>query len=404
MMEELKKSRPQKIRIGVITQNTGIYKINVPLFRQIIKPDIDDYVNKLPPYRFYPSLEFEFLIEDAQGDAEVHLEKVQSFHDQGVNLIIGGSTSSQAASSLQYVNHNDMLLFSHTSTSSKLSIEGDNLFRMCPDNHDLARAMAEMISSKGIKAIIVLNVDNMLGNDLHDALKTAYEGKGGVVHARLQYSPGENEFTDLMYNAEIEAMNAVGGHGTNKVGVVLIGGGNRTIVHMAENYPSLYSLTWFGPEATGRSQRMLQENPEQACRLKLYSALTVPTYSSKFHDIKKRWETVIDHEFDYYAACKIDIAWVIAIAVLEIACSYQFPETSADVTVRAQDVIKIIPNVASRYFGYSGWCLLNKNGDRATGDYEIWGYGYDDETNEPISKLYGRYDSVTEQVTWFQPR
>jgi len=401
MMEELKKSRPQKIRMGVITPNTEIYNINVPLFGRIIQPDIDDYVNKLPPYRFYPSLEFEFLIEDAQGDAKIHLEKVQSFHDQGVDLIIGGGTSSQSAASLQYVNQNDMLLFSHMSTSSELSIEGDNLFRMCRDNHDLARAMAEMISSKGIKAVIVLNVDNLFGNNLHDALKTAYEGKGGAVHARLQYSPGENEFTDLMKNAEIEAMNAIGRHGANKVGVVLIGGGNRTIVHMAENYPSLYSLTWFGPEATG----MLQENPEQACHLKLYSALTAPTYSSKFHDMKKRFETVIDHQFDYYAACKIDIAWVIAIAVLEIACSFEFPETAADVTrVRAQDVIKIIPDVASRYFGYSGWCLLNKNGDRATGDYEIWGYGYDYEIDEPISKLYGRYDSMTEQVTWFQPR
>jgi hypothetical protein len=60
----------------------------------------------------------------------------------------------------------------------------------------------------------------------------------------------------------------------------------------------------------------------------------------------------------------------------------------------------VIPDVASRYFGYSGWCLLNDAGDRAESDYDIWGYGYDDETGEPTIKKYGLYDSLTGQVTW----
>jgi hypothetical protein len=41
--------------------------------------------------------------------------------------------------------------------------------------------------------------------------------------------------------------------------------------------------------------------------------------------------------------------------------------------------------------------LLNEVGDRATADYEIWGYGFI--SGEPNHILYGRYDSATEEET-----
>ena len=60
----------------------------------------------------------------------------------------------------------------------------------------------------------------------------------------------------------------------------------------------------------------------------------------------------------------------------------------------------MLPDVASRYYGYTGWCLLNEAGDRFTRDFDIWGYGYIDD--EPSIIKYGFYDSTTGTVTWYQ--
>jgi len=54
-----------------------------------------------PDYNAYAAMlgydvDFEFLIDDAQAQAAVHLEKVQGFKSIDVNVFIGGGYSSQA--------------------------------------------------------------------------------------------------------------------------------------------------------------------------------------------------------------------------------------------------------------------------------------------------------------------
>ena len=385
---------PRMFKIGVISSSDEGLETTVPLYQQIIKPDINAYVNKLPNHRFRPQPEFEFLIESAEGSADIHLQKVQDFHQQGVDLVIGGGWSSHAYVSREYVNDNNMLLFSSSSTYPGLAIPDDNLYRMCPDDHQQAPAMAEMIWSRGVQAVIVIHRDDVYGNGLYDALKNSYEGKGGVIHARITYPPETQDFTNIMNDAENAAVNAVAEYGVEHVGVVMISfAEGRTIVGMADNYPTLYGLTWFGPESTGASERMLEENPQEACHLKLVSTLFAPEDSLKYREMSVRYKNHTGYDMRYYAACEIDVAWVIAMAILETQSSDARPMDAAD-------VIKVIPDVASRYFGYSGWCLLNDAGDRYESDYDIWGYGYDDETGDPAIKKYGVYDSMTGQVTW----
>ena len=47
--------------------------------------------------------------------------------------------------------------------------------------------------------------------------------------------------------------------------------------------------------------------------------------------------------------------------------------------------------------------MLDDNGDRATMDYDIWGFGFD-ETGEPSIINYGQYDFESGVLTWeFDP-
>ncbi len=99
----------------------------------------------------------EFLIDDATGQAAVHLEKVQGYKSMDINVFIGGGWSSQAQAALSYCNDNDMLMWSSSSTSPLLAIADDNLLQ------DVSRliliqapAIAEMLVSHGIEAIVLI--------------------------------------------------------------------------------------------------------------------------------------------------------------------------------------------------------------------------------------------------------
>ncbi len=380
----------KKIKVGVIAAITTGYETMKPFFEKIVQPDINAYMAKLPTHRFNPPREFEFIVKDAEMSAARHLEIVQEFHEEGVDLVIGGAWSSQAAGSLDYVNNNEMLLFSPSSTNPALAIPNDNLYRMCVDDLKQGAAIAEMLHSKGKKSAIVFQRDDAWGNGLFDVIKNEYEAKGGKILERIVYPPETMDFTNYLQTAEDKAVAATPAE--KPVAIELLSFGEAVgIVTEADNYPTIYDLEWFGSDGTAFSELLLENAPDQSVKLKIYSTLSAPDHSSKYEEMFARYEDELGQYFSYYTACFVDIAWVIATAILDV-------KPSGGPPLKATDVIKVISDVASRYYGYSGWCLLNEAGDRYTSNYEIWGYGMVD--GEPSFVYYGVYNSTTGTVTW----
>ena len=128
------------IPIGYISSTTAGLETTTPLVQDILMPDYNAYAAKLGM-----DVDFNYLIDDATGQAAVHLEKVQGFKSMDVNVFIGGGWSSQAQAALSYCNDNDMLMWSSSSTSPLLAITDDNLYRMCPDDTIQAPAIAAML-------------------------------------------------------------------------------------------------------------------------------------------------------------------------------------------------------------------------------------------------------------------
>ena len=114
----------------------------MPLCNDIIAKDINDYLSKLT----YDT-EVKFLIDTADGQAAIHLEKVQGFKSMDVTIFLGGQWSSQVQASLGYVNDNNILMISSSSTSPLLAIADDRLFRTCPTDLVQAPAIVEMWKS-----------------------------------------------------------------------------------------------------------------------------------------------------------------------------------------------------------------------------------------------------------------
>ncbi len=381
------RANQKTFRIGVISPETWAVDILESLFNQVIEPDINAYVAKLPRNWFTPYTKFEFQVADAEGSDETHLAMVKMFHKRGVDIIIGGFYSSQAAGSLDYVNRNHMLLISAGATAPGLAIPGDNLFRLLPDDTTQGKAIAAMLLSKGVKKAIVLQRDDIWANGIYDVFESEYLAGGGTILTRQPYPTDTNDFTACLIAAETVAT------GAPDEGVVILSFNEAAIlITQAQDYPTIYGLPWFGADGTAQQLPILEGAPVQACHLRICSTASAPTRSLKFNEMAPRFKAALGFDMDFQMASIIDAAWIAAMGVIETH-SYMTADTSA------MDVIKVLPDDCSRYFGYGGWCALNAAGDRLGTNYEIWGYGMVD--GEASFVLYGLYDSSTGQVTWY---
>jgi len=370
----------QTIRIGYISSSTTGLETALPFVKNIIEPDLNSFASQLGH-----NIRFEFVVRDAKGLAAKHLEIVQELHGIGINLIIGGNWSAQAAGSLKYCNENRILLFSHSSTSPLLAIPNDNFFRMCATDLVQAPAIAEMLWSFGIKAIVVIQRGDAWADGIYNVLKTEFEKRGGVILDRVRYATEVTEWSSYLQTAENKLSEAVATYGMDRLAIELISfqeGVN--IVTQAMDYPTIYGVKWFGSDGTSMTQQFIDDAPTPSQKLSIYSTLAAPAASEKYDSLYDRYYALVSQPFGLYSACLYDAAWAIAKAILEA----QSTDTRA--------VISILPRICYDLWGASGWCRLNADGDRYSSNYDIWGYG-----GTPVTNVhYGFYNGVNGQVTW----
>jgi len=373
------------IRIANIQAEDPELEWNEPYITEIVVPDLNEYAEQLGY-----DVEFNLLVDSAQGQGTIHTEKVQSFNTMDVKLVIGGRWSSQASNSLSYVNENNILLWSPSSTTPTLRIADDNLFRMCPDDTYQAPAITEMLWSYGIKAIIVIQRADSWADGIYNLLKPAFEEKGGFVSAPIRYQTDSKEFSTYLASAEVQAQDLIDTYGIEHVAVEVIcfGSDGSVLLTQVEDYPTLWSLMWFGSDGTALSNLIYDNSPSQSAQLVIPSTYAAPGKSPVFTELFMRYYDVTGRTFGYYDACTYDCATTIMESVLQAQ------------SVDPMDLIPLQHQITYQKWGASGWTLLNEAGDRRQFTYDIWGFAYDDEgTLQYVS--YGLYDDVTGIMTWF---
>jgi len=370
------------VQIGYISSTTVGLETATPLVEEIMVPDYNEYAELLGY-----DIEFEYLIDDATGQAAVHLEKVQGFKSMDVNLFIGGLWSSQAQAALSYCNDNDMLMWSTSSTSPLLAIADDNLYRMCPTDLVQAPAISAMIHSMGIEAVVLIYRGDAWADGIVNYFEPEYTENGGVILEKIRYAGESTEFSNYLQTAENIVSDAVAEYGEGKVGVELIAFAEFvTMISQAQDYETLYSLPWFGSDGTVLSQQAIDDAPTQAEHLKIYSTYAAPAESEMFTDLYNRYFDLVAQPFGYYSACAYDVGWILTKTVTE--------SQSTD----ALDIIPLQRPTAYTQWGASGWNRLNDDGDRYASNYQIWGYGDIGEGLQNV--VYGLYDSTADVVTW----
>src|SRR2546427_2956111 len=93
---------------------------------------------------------FKFFVRDTQHDPSKALEAIKDLDKRGVQIIIGPQTSSEVKMIKPYADAHNILVISQGSTASSLSIAGDNIFRLCPDDTLDAAAIVALMANDGL--------------------------------------------------------------------------------------------------------------------------------------------------------------------------------------------------------------------------------------------------------------
>ncbi|GAG97091.1 unnamed protein product, partial [marine sediment metagenome] len=167
------------VTLGFIAAQTSDLEYKVPVIEEMVMADINEYASKMSY-----DVEFEWLIDCADAQATVHLEKVQGFKAIDVNIFMGGAWTSQAAAAISYCNENDMLMISPSSTNPLLSIPNDALIRMCPTDRTQTPANRQMLETWGIDAVVFLHRADGWGDGIYNLLEVELADAGIVILER----------------------------------------------------------------------------------------------------------------------------------------------------------------------------------------------------------------------------
>ena len=331
-----------------------------------------------------------FLYEDAEGSPAKALEKVQSLYARGVKVILCISWSSQVKAVMGYANAHHILIFSCGSTSPLLAIPDDFVFRLVPDDTKQGKALARALTSKGIKAVVVIQVGDAWGDGLYKAFSERYKELGGVIYDRIRFSPEATEFSAEVSRAATKIKEAISKYGKDKVAIELMCmADHATIIQLeAKNYPILLEVPWFGSDGYCMTTPILKQAGKYAAKVKHICPWYSFSRTSKYLRLREKFVKATGYDVQNFAVTFYDTAWITVLSML-IVGKYD-----------ADAIKSVLLKVADMYFGATGWTKLNEAGDRAGGDYDLYEIVEEDGTYK--WKIVGHYSCVTDSVTWYR--
>ena len=337
------------------------------------------------------SSHFRLLMADSKTSSEGSLVAIKRLHENGAKIIVGPATSTAVSAVREYANVNDIILLSYSSTSPLLSIEGDNLFRLVPDDTYQGKIIAQRMINDGIKTIVPLWRGDIYGNELYKSTKSNFEKLGGKVEEGINYHPYTGKFATslhrinfIMWNEDLEKLSkivsdTVRKYGIKSVAVYAISFDEITpILIQSPLYEILEKVRWYGSDSIAQNHHIIKNIDSAMFATK--TNFSNPLYSlssetGKSHALEEELERKL-HEVGSitYSAIAYDSYWIAALSLDKNST------INSDKGTLTKSFKELVVETVESFEGMSGQIKLNKAGDRIGGNYDFWTVGKDDET------------------------
>jgi branched-chain amino acid transport system substrate-binding protein len=337
------------------------------------------------------SSHFRLLMADSKTSPEESLVAIKKLHENGAKIIVGPATSTAVSAVKGYADANNIILISYSSTSPLLSIKGDNLFRLVPDDTYQGKIIAQRMINDGIKVIVPFWRSDIYGNELYNSTKSNFEKLGGKVEEGINYHPYTGKFATslhrinfIMWNQDLEKLSgivsdAVRKYGVHSVGVYIISYDEITpILIQAPLYGMLEKVRWYGSDSIAQNHHITKNVDSEMFAMK--KNFTNPLYSisnetEESHALEKELEKKL-HEAGSitYPAIAYDSYWIAALSLDKNSTIISDKENFS------KSFKELVVETAESFGGMSGRIKLNAAGDRIGGSYDFWIVGKDKDT------------------------
>lgn len=327
-------------------------------------------------------------IENTETRPEVALEKLMSLHAKGVRAVVGPMASGEVLKIKEYADSNKILVISQSSTSPRVAIKDDYIYRFVPTDVYQGKISPAYAKILGVTHIILVYLANPWGDGLAAEVEANAKRHGIEIAAKLRIPEGATDYSAEAASLASEVNKLVEkGVPPEKIMVHLITYAEAvTFFHSARGYDVLWKVKWFGSDGTA-FEYSLQESPqaaEFAAAVGFPSPIAAPI-GDNYLRVMKHVKDEIGRTPEPYAYNSYDAIWVIALAVL-FTGKYD-----------ADTIISVLPDVIKVYYGASGYIKLNEYGDRVGEQYWIVSLvradgGYD-------WKPVAIYDCIADEVT-----
>lgn len=376
--------------IGAIVPQTGsLSSIGKPVVTALKKAEkeVNDHYESMNS-----SSRVKLLIDDSKTNPEETLAAIKRLDTSGVKVIVGPATSTAVASVKDYANDNNITLLSYASTSPVLSIEGDNLFRLVPDDVTQGKVIAEKMINDGVKVIVPFWRGDIYGNALANATKHYFEKLGGKVEDGVNYMPHTGKFATslhrinfIMWNQELKKLNemvteAISKNGPDSVGVYAISFDEITpILIQAQLFDELGKVRWYGSDSIAENHHVTKNIDSAVFASQTHFAnplFSISSESKKSSEFEDELLELYHGSSITYPALAYDSFWIAAMSLHEYADAINEGRYTENVTIFNQ----ILANLSESYEGVTGPIDLNAAGDRTSENYDFWYVTLDNST------------------------
>jgi branched-chain amino acid transport system substrate-binding protein len=314
---------------------------------------------------------FNFFVRDTQQNPSKALEALKDLDKRGAQIIIGPQTSSEVRMIKPYADAHNILVISQGSTASSLSIAGDNIFRLCPDDTLEAAAIVALMSNDGILHIVPLWRNDAGNNGLHDSVEAQFKAlPGTTVTSGFRYEPSTTDFSQA--TTEIAAqINDLISHNTNPSTIAVYLAAFDEVVDIFNAAHSLgaplSTTKWYGSDGVALSAALTGDAIAAA-----FAATASVDYPNPIFglpdSLHSEWQPIADAieartgiKPDAFALSTYDGLFVIQRALQDVGDLKNFAAFKA-----------AFVSEANKYQGITGSLALNLAGDRVNGDFDFW--------------------------------
>jgi branched-chain amino acid transport system substrate-binding protein len=323
---------------------------------------------------------------------------------------VGPSTSADLEQIKSYANQNGILIVSPSSTAPSLSIPGDNIFRLVPDDTHQAQAISIKMWQDGVRAIIPIWRKDIYGNGLVAAVQKDFESLGGRVLAGVGYEPRTGDFSTslnrinfMVWQQDLRTLSdkisqAVARYGADKVGVYLVSFDEVVPIFIqAQSDPILFNVKWYGSDGSALNDKVVRN--VGAAEFAQHTGFVSPIFgignhTTAFKSVEDQIRQNIGSTPRSYAMASYDAFWLASLTENNV-------KGQSDINILKKTFLQL----ANSHIGITGNTSLNQAGDRKYSDYDFWAIvasgGNGDHGSNFEWKLVGRFQSNQGNYTGF---